>query len=66
MATLTEIQDKKDEIEALKKAYLESIASGGVIRFEQGSTRVEKASTQMLKRMKEEAENQLTIMERTL
>jgi hypothetical protein len=66
MATLTEIQDKKDEIEALKKAYLESIASGGVIRFEQGSTRVEKASTQMLKRMKEEAENQLVIMERTL
>ena len=66
MATLTEIQDKKDEIEALKKAYLESIASGGVIRFEQGSTRVEKASTQMLKRMKEEAENQLTIMERAL
>lgn len=66
MATLTEIQDKKDEIEALKKAYLESIASGGVIRFEQGSTRVEKASTQMLKRMKEEAENQLTIMEITL
>lgn len=66
MATLTEIQDKKDEIEALKKAYLESIASGGVIRFEQGSTRVEKASTQMLKRMKEEAENQLAIMERTL
>jgi hypothetical protein len=66
MATLTEIQDKKAEIEALKKAYLESIASGGVIRFEQGSTRVEKASTQMLKRMKEEAENQLVIMERTL
>jgi hypothetical protein len=65
MATLTEIQDKKAEIEALKKAYLESIASGGVIRFEQGSTRVEKASTQMLKRMKEEAENQLVIMERT-
>jgi hypothetical protein len=66
MATLTEIQDKKDEIVALKKAYLESIASGGVVRFEQGSTRVEKASTQMLKRMKEEAENQLTIMEGTL
>ena len=66
MATLTEIQDKKAEIEALKKAYLESIASGGVIRFEQGSTRVEKASTQVLKRMKEEAENQLVIMERTL
>ena len=66
MATLTEIQDKKAEIEALKKAYLESIASGGVIRFEQGSTRVEKASTQVLKRMKEEAENQLAIMERTL
>ena len=65
MATLTEIPDKKEEIAALKKAYLESLASGGVVRFEQGSTKVEKASTAMLKRMKEEAENQLAIMERT-
>lgn len=65
MAIPTEIADKKEEIAALKKAYLESLASGGVIRFEQGSTKVEKASTAMLKRMKEEAENQLAIMERT-
>ena len=65
MATLTEIADKKEEIVALKKAYLESLASGGVVRIEQGSTKVEKASAIMLKRMKEEAENQLAIMERT-
>ena len=65
MATTTEVTDKKEEIVALKKAYLESLASGGVVRFEQGSTKVEKASTAMLKRMKEEAENQLAIMERT-
>lgn len=65
MAIPTEIADKKEEIAALKKAYLESLASGGVVRFEQGSTKVEKASTAMLKRMKEEAENQLAIMEGT-
>ena len=65
MATTTEITDKKEEIVALTKAYLESLASGGVVWFEQGSRKVEKASTAMLKRMKEEAENQLAIMERT-
>ena len=63
MATSIEIEDKKAELAALKVAYLDSIASGGITKFEQGSTKLEKVTTMQLKSMKENAENQLFIME---
>jgi len=63
MATLTEITEKKEEIAAINTAYLQSLSTGGVKEFEQGSTRIIKATTPELKRMLSQAKNELTIME---
>lgn len=63
MSTLTEITEKKEEITAINTAYLQSLSTGSVTEFEQGSTRIVKASTQELRRMLNQAKNELVIME---
>ena len=62
-ATAEEILEKKEELSALKTAYNQSLSTGGVIEFRQGTTYLTKATTAELKKMKDATANELYRME---
>lgn len=61
--TSAEIQVKKDELAAITAAYNQSIATGGVKEFRQGSTHFIKATTAELKALKDSCLNEIFRME---
>lgn len=61
--TPEEIQEQKDLVTALKKAQTQAIATGGVHQFEQGTTRLEKATLSQIQTLLNEAKNTLFRME---
>ena len=61
--TLEEIQEQKDLITALKNAVTQSISTGGVMEFRQGSVWLRKASIKELKEARDEEINKLYRME---
>jgi len=61
--TKEEIQEQKDLITALKTAVSQARATGGVHKFEQGTTRLEKATLPQLQKLLNEEKNTLFRME---
>lgn len=62
--TVDEIQDKKDELSAVKTAYIASLETGSVTDFRQGSTEFKKASSAELKKIMNSLENEVYRMDR--
>jgi len=61
--TTAQIATKQLELDAIIAAYTQSIATGGVEEFKQGSTYFKKATTPQLKKLKDETANELYRME---
>ena len=61
--TKQDIDDKKLELEAVTSAWMESLSTGGVTDFKQGTTEFTKASTAELKKIKDALSNELYRME---
>lgn len=57
--TSSEIQEQQDLVTALKTAYTQSVSTGGVIEFRQGSVWLRKASLAEAKAVLNEEQNTL-------
>lgn len=60
--TSVEIATKQTELDAITAAYNQSITTGGVEEFKQGSTYFKKATTLQLKKLKDQTTNELDRM----